>query len=157
MKEIRELRSVLNPANRRGAHPRIGNARTAAIGRNLVGVTVELGMPILHIDLVHEALHPGLAQRIANSAGEALGTPAGQTWVHLHEIVQYAENHADAPSPSPIFVRVLLADPPADLAATATELNEAIAIACNQPHELVHIVFEAPARGRIAFGGLLRT
>ncbi|MND08911.1 hypothetical protein D3C83_318630 [compost metagenome] len=54
---------------------------------------------------------------------------------------------------------VLEADPPQgdDLAAQALRLTEAIAAACNRPAANVHLVYEPPARGRVAFGGTLRT
>jgi hypothetical protein len=72
----------------------------------------------------------------------------------------YAENAGGPPAGAqPVLVSVLLADPPqgTDLAAQAARLTQAIARVCRRPPENVHVLYEPPARGRIAFGGKLRT
>lgn len=43
------------------------------------------------------------------------------------------------------------------LAARARSLTEAVASACDRPSQGVHVIYEPPARGRIAFGGQPRT
>jgi phenylpyruvate tautomerase PptA (4-oxalocrotonate tautomerase family) len=54
-------------------------------------------------------------------------------------------------------VRVLLADVPYghELRNQIHRLTAAIAKVCERPPENVHLVYEPPARGRIAFGGKL--
>ena len=57
-----------------------------------------------------------------------------------------------------MIVSVLQADLPEGpaLEEQAARLTRAIALACDRPPENVHLIYEPPARGRIAFGGRLR-
>lgn len=102
----------------------------------------------------------GLAGDIANKAAAVLDAQPGRTWVRLRTLSpqQYAED-GGGPPPGvyPVFVSLLKADihPPDELAAVITGLTAAIALSCNRPPENVHILFQPPARGRIAFGGRL--
>ena len=120
-------------------------------------------MPILEVEIIlrpGELLTAGLSSQIADQAAAALAAPPGRTWVKLRTLLpdQYAEDGANTPtSIYPVFVSVLKADPPPpdELAAEVTRLTEAIANTCDRPSENVHILYEPPARGRIAFGGRL--
>jgi phenylpyruvate tautomerase PptA (4-oxalocrotonate tautomerase family) len=120
-------------------------------------------MPILEVDLVMEdadALDAALAPALADAAGEVFGAVAGTTWVQLRPVprAQYAENGGGPPEGvHPVLVRVLLADVPtgSELRNQVHRLTAAIAKVCGRPPENVHLVYEAPARGRVAFGGKL--
>jgi phenylpyruvate tautomerase PptA (4-oxalocrotonate tautomerase family) len=78
----------------------------------------------------------------------------------LHELSadRYAENGGEV-EVRPVFVRVLRADSPTqtELKQEASKLAEAIAGVCGRPVENVHVIFEPPGMGRIAFGGKLLT
>jgi hypothetical protein len=120
-------------------------------------------VPILAVTLVGPlaVAREGLARRIADAAGEALGSRTHGTWVRLSflDAGDYAENGGPPHGVLPVLVSVLLADPPHGdaLAAQASRLTAAIAQACGRPVENVHLVYEPPARGRVAFGGDLLT
>lgn len=117
-------------------------------------------MPILKVEMIAEGSpEAGLAQRLADRAGELFEAP-GQTWVRVQTIPPqlYAENSPDPP-PRPVFVSVLMWKLPpveerAQLAA-ALAVSFAQAIGCSPDH--VHIIFEADGNERVAFGGELVT
>jgi phenylpyruvate tautomerase PptA (4-oxalocrotonate tautomerase family) len=120
-------------------------------------------MPILDIERVLidgvDVAPPGLAQRLADAAGHALGSAPGQTWVRLRALplAAYAENDVAAlPSDAlPVFVTVQQAHPPQGeaLQAQATALTAAIAAALGCDAQRVHVLMAPPAAGRQAFGG----
>ena len=62
------------------------------------------------------------------------------------------------PARSQVFVSVPQAAPPGGdaLGREARALTEAVAGACGRSAEHVHLLYEPPAAGRIAFGGELR-
>jgi len=121
-------------------------------------------MPILDVHLigpVPDGVRHGLAERIAEAAGRVLQSRPQATWVKLHFLTAdaYAENAGGPPEGAqPVIVSVLLADRAEGeaLAAQAQLLTKAIADACARPDENVHLIYEPPARGRVAFGGRLR-
>jgi len=121
-------------------------------------------MPILDVTVAlrpSESLAEDLARRLADAAAGVLGTPAGQVWVTLGTLAPtaYAENGiAAADTPRPAFVRVLMAhvDGPATLGPQAAALARALAPALGREPDLVHLIYEPAASGRIAFGGRLR-
>ena len=99
-------------------------------------------------------------RRLADAAGEVFETVAGRTWVRLRTLPsdRYAENGGGPPEGVlPIFVDVLLADPPEgeDLRLQVHRLTLAIANICERAPENVHLFYQAAARGRVAFGGRL--
>jgi phenylpyruvate tautomerase PptA (4-oxalocrotonate tautomerase family) len=117
-------------------------------------------MPIIDIELVGPVDGPpvpGLAQAVADDLGKALGAQAGKVWVRLRTLspTNYAEN--EAKSPHPAFVSVLAAAPPAgdELHRQVSEITAIVARHTGRPRDLVHVLFEPAARGRIAFGGRL--
>lgn len=120
-------------------------------------------MPILEVEIVTgngESLKSGLAQQLADAAGDVLGTPAGRTWVRLRVLPrnQYAENRTVVPEDvRPVFVSVLKsrACGTAELKVETAKLCEAIARACGRPKENVHILYLPEAAGRMSFGGEL--
>ena len=114
-------------------------------------------MPILDVDIVGAA-DLDLAQKIADAAGRVFHTPAGETWVRLRSPEAYAENGGTLPEGvRPVFVSVLKTQPPAGeaLVLEVQALTDAVAHACGRPPENVHVIYEPPALGRIAFGGRL--
>ena len=121
-------------------------------------------MPILTVAMVAdpEGLDPGLAQRLADEAGRVLGAAPGTTWVMLDLIpsTRYAESRAPGasqPGYRPVFVRVLkraLPEGPARAAEVAA-LTISSAEVCVRPHSEVHVIYEPPGQGRVAFGGNL--
>ncbi len=119
-------------------------------------------MPILEVEIVGAAGAEdgieGLAARLAEAAGLALGARPGGTWVRLRFLApeHYAES-GGAGDVRPVFVRVLeRAVPDHDRLATRIEaLTVALAEACGRPPGNVHVLYEPPAAGRMAFGGKL--
>jgi phenylpyruvate tautomerase PptA (4-oxalocrotonate tautomerase family) len=119
-------------------------------------------VPILEVELVgplRETAREGLAARIADRAAEVFGAEPGTVWVALREIPRedYAESGGGPPAgTSPVIVRVLksrIEKDRDDLAAEAAALTRAVAGACGRPAENVHLVYEPPGAGRVAFGG----
>jgi phenylpyruvate tautomerase PptA (4-oxalocrotonate tautomerase family) len=120
-------------------------------------------MPILDIEIVvptGDELDDTLAASLADVASEVFGSVAGQTWVRLRALPsdRYAENGGGPPEGVlPVFVTVLLADPPQgeELRLQIHRLTLAIAKVCERAPENVHLFYQTPARGRVAFGGKL--
>lgn len=118
-------------------------------------------MPILDVRLVG-AIPSGeprdLARRIADAAAAVFESRPQGTWVLLDFVPEdaYAENAGGSPlGVRPVIVSILEAEPPvgADRALQAARLARAIAGACGRSEENVHLIYEASARGRVAFGG----
>lgn len=122
-------------------------------------------MPILDVEFVGpvpDEVRSGLAQRIAEASGKALDSRPQGTWVKLRFLNKkdYGENAGGPPEGAwPVLVSVLQAEVPqrSQLSEQALRLATAIAEICGRPIENVHILFEPPATGRIAFGGKLQT
>jgi phenylpyruvate tautomerase PptA (4-oxalocrotonate tautomerase family) len=120
-------------------------------------------VPILEVEIIlkpEETLPADVAAQIADAAGAAFGSPIGGTWVRLRslESEDYAENGGGPPAGVyPVFVSVLKANAHSadELALEIARLSVAIADVCDRPPENVHILYQPPARGRIAFGGRL--
>ena len=118
-------------------------------------------MPIMQVEIVGKSPSgPGNpAGRIADAAAKVFRTAPGGTWVRLRFIPlkDYAENGAPPGDIRPVFVRVLKAKAaaPEELRKEAKALAEAVGKACGRPAGNVHIIYDPPAAGRIAFGGVL--
>jgi phenylpyruvate tautomerase PptA (4-oxalocrotonate tautomerase family) len=120
-------------------------------------------MPVLQITLVlkaGETLPADAAARIADAASAVFSTEAGRTWVRIDLLHtnMYAEDHGGPPpGVAPVFVSVLKAHLQGKraLAKEAKALGEGIAALLDRPAENVHILYEPPGTGRIAFGGNL--
>ena len=121
-------------------------------------------MPILEISIVvgdDEAMTTDLPRRLADAAADVFGAAAGTVWVRLQRIAaaDYAENGtAAADTPRPAWVRVLQATPAEGerRAVEALALAHALAPLLARPAERIHLIYEPPAAGRVAFGGRLR-
>jgi phenylpyruvate tautomerase PptA (4-oxalocrotonate tautomerase family) len=119
-------------------------------------------MPILTIEItgIAGAHAPGLAARLADASAAVLGSAPGTTWVRLRWLDpgDYAENDGGPPpGMHPVFVSVIEAHPPegAERERRAASLTIAIAEACGRPADNVHVIYEPPGAGRVAFGGRL--
>jgi phenylpyruvate tautomerase PptA (4-oxalocrotonate tautomerase family) len=120
-------------------------------------------MPIIDLTLVlapGTAPPAGLAQRVADVAGDLLGAAAGHLWVRLDSwpTERYAENHAVlAADELPAFVRILHARPPtgAALDHEVQVLTRALAECLARPPTAVHLEYAPAGAGRMAFGGRL--
>jgi len=117
-------------------------------------------MPILEVEIVGpvpDQVRTGMARRIADAAGEALGASPGGTWVKLRHLAEddYAESGGAPEGVRPVFVSVLLGSSP-DGEARAEQiqrLTRAVAAACDRPAENTHVLYQPAAKGRISFGG----
>lgn len=119
-------------------------------------------MPIVDIEFVSEI--PGdqtvLTGALANAIADALQTGIAQTWVRLRSLPRscYAENGVeDPPGAGAVFVAItkrFLTDE-ARLAEEAERVCAAIAKVSGRAKEHIHIIYEPPGNGRIAFGGKL--
>ena len=118
-------------------------------------------MPIVNVEIVlrpQEKVKDALAGELANALGKIFGTAPQETWVIVKTVEphRYAENDATQ-SYYPVFARVMKgALPEMDILANeADRLSQAIGALCDRPQARVHIIYEPPALGRIAFGGKL--
>jgi phenylpyruvate tautomerase PptA (4-oxalocrotonate tautomerase family) len=119
-------------------------------------------MPILDVEIVGKiptTNEEQLAQRLANVAGEVLKSNRSGTWVKVRFLnpEDYAENGGAPEGVAPVFVRIIqkIQPPPEQLRKQADALSSAVATVCDRQAENVHIIYEPPGRGRIAFGGKL--
>ena len=115
-------------------------------------------MPIIDIELVGAGELPaGLAQLLADALGDAFEAEPGKIWVRIRPLssANYAENLAEAPEPA--FVTVLASAPPGGeaLRRRIDDITRIVAAHTHRSPDLVHVLFEPAARGRIAFGGRL--
>lgn len=116
-------------------------------------------MPILKIRIVQTTtdLSSGLAQSIADATGAVFESKPNGTWVTIETIPAslYAENGGAAECP--VFVDVTLGQwqDTEKMKRLAQELAAVVANVVARPIENVHILFAPPAKGRIAFGGIL--
>lgn len=118
-------------------------------------------MPILEVEIVTlpgEEIRPELARALADRVGAMFGSAPGNVWVRLRLLPpeQYAENQSTNP-PYPVFVTILKALWPANLAQEVAQLTKVIAEVCGRDPTHVHVIYLPEALGRVAFGGKLAT
>ena len=122
-------------------------------------------MPIIDVEIVVATDGPvltGLAQSLADAAGRAMGSPAGQTWIRLRLLPRehYAENESSlAATELPVFVTVLkrALPGPAELTDEIARLTGSVADVLGRNRNCVHVEYAPAASGRLAFGGRLVT
>jgi phenylpyruvate tautomerase PptA (4-oxalocrotonate tautomerase family) len=114
-------------------------------------------MPIFHIETTRRPARAAL-RSLADALGALFDAPAGHVWVRIVPLdaALLAENLEAAP-PGGAFVRVILRALPEEpaLAERAKAITRLIAAALSEPESDVHVYFDPPAAGRIAFGGEL--
>lgn len=118
-------------------------------------------MPVVEVNLVGDRdVQAGMAERLADALADALDARPEGTWVKVVVTPAglYAEG-AGGPEPGvqPVFVTIIRAHVPRgeQLRAQALRVADAVSVVCSRPLENVHVIYEAEARGRIAFGGRL--
>jgi phenylpyruvate tautomerase PptA (4-oxalocrotonate tautomerase family) len=119
-------------------------------------------MPIADVEIIcaGRIKEQDLARKLANELGRVFSSPPGQTWVRVRTLASenYAENESEiAASELPVFVTLLLAHPPADIALEkhVRAFTAAVARVVDRPERLVHVQYAPAAAGRQAFGGVL--
>lgn len=119
-------------------------------------------MPIVDIEIVGatEAEAGLCAQPVADALGVIFGSGTGGTWVRVRGLAatSYAENADPAPAGrDAVFVTVAKRELPAPavLEMEIARVTGAVAAACGRPRERVHVAYEPPLGGRMAFGGRL--
>ena len=119
-------------------------------------------MPIFHVELYDDARpDPALPKQLADALGALFDAAPGHVWVRTSSCApdQYAEN-GGGEVPRWAFVRVILRALPDEdaLATRAGEIARIVSTHTQRSLEDVHVYFDPPAGGRIAFGGeLVRT
>jgi len=120
-------------------------------------------VPIVELEFIlsdAETLAPDLPTDLAIALASVFAAPPGRVWVRVRSLpaAQYAENGATLRADElPVFVTVLLAHPPEGEARArqAEDLCAAVARVARRARDRVHLVYEPPAAGRVAFGGRL--
>ncbi|MFZ9683577.1 MAG: tautomerase family protein [Cephaloticoccus sp.] len=119
-------------------------------------------MPLIEIEIIgpSRSVPAPLTRQLADALGEALGTSPASTWVRLRTLPasRYAENGTARPlGRKAIFVTITHRQLPtrAQLKREASEVSRIVSTLCNRPADLVHIIYQPPGAGRIAFGGRL--
>jgi phenylpyruvate tautomerase PptA (4-oxalocrotonate tautomerase family) len=117
-------------------------------------------VPIVDVELVGVAdVSAEATQRLADALGTALSSRPGGTWVRVRVLnaAHYAENVGASDGVHPVFVTVLERKRPTghDLAVRIAEVTRAVADATGRDPDNVHVLYEADAAGRLAFGGRL--
>ncbi len=122
-------------------------------------------MPIVHLEIITETKEsvpvPEVLQALADQLGELLGSPAGGTWVKAVAIPRdaYAENGGELPGDvRPVFAYITRHGLPeaSRLAEEAREVAELLSRVLERPADNMHVIYEPPGRGRVAFGGQFR-
>lgn len=119
-------------------------------------------MPIVDVEIVGDFNEPeaSLSRSLADRLAEVFGSPPGQTWVRLRNLPLncYAENGESEPhGANAVFVTVIKGalDEPQRRELEASRIAQVVAAVCSRSPERVHVLFEPPGAGRIAFGGKL--
>jgi len=120
---------------------------------------------LIHLEIVEDAVTSApfasdVIQGLCDSLGDALGSRQAGTWVKVTYLPRgsYAENRELLiPAIRPVFVNITRAEM-LESEALAKEANGVAAIVAqhlDRPQENIHVIYEPPALGRIAFGGQL--
>lgn len=117
-------------------------------------------VPIIDVELVGEArVTAELSQRLADVLGEALSSRRGGAWVRVRQLAadHYAENGGLEEGVLPVFVTVLERNPPTgpDLVDRIRRITTGVAAVTGRDPDHVHVLYDAAAAGRLAFGGRL--
>jgi phenylpyruvate tautomerase PptA (4-oxalocrotonate tautomerase family) len=115
-------------------------------------------MPIIDVEVVGNPADPKITQELADELGQAFRAKPGKVWVRVRALPAelYAEN--DEPgAPQPVFVTILTSHPPegTELQRRIKYVTNAVARFTGRDPGVVHVMFDAAAKGRVAFGGVL--
>ena len=117
-------------------------------------------MPIVDVEIVDDVPVDGLADALADGLGELFDSPPATTWVKVRTLdrSRYSENGGPVSAATkPTFVNILKRTLPGEegLRDEAARVAEIVSRITNRPRGSVHVVYDAPALGRVAFGGTL--
>ena len=125
-------------------------------------------MPIVTIETLSDSDYspddalptPEELQTLADALGELFGSQPSGTWVRARQQQRayYAENLIEVRADMrPVIVEVLKSelDRGKDLDLEAAAVCALVAQVLGRRTENVHVIYELPARGRVAFGGKL--
>jgi len=103
---------------------------------------------------------PEQLQSLADALGELFGSQPSGTWVRARQQQRayYAENYIEvSPDMRPVIVEVLKSELSSgrDLDLEAAAVCALVAQVLGRRTQNVHVIYELPARGRVAFGGTL--
>lgn len=125
-------------------------------------------MPIVTIETLSDSPYssddamptPEQLQVLADALGELFGSRPSGTWVRARQQQRayYAENMIDfGPEMRPVIVEVLKSELESGkhLAVEAAAVCALVAQTLGRRMENVHVIYQPPARGRVAFGGQL--
>ncbi|MGD8417230.1 MAG: hypothetical protein PVH91_09250 [Pseudomonadales bacterium] len=99
-------------------------------------------------------------QSLADALGELFGSQPSGTWVRARQQQRayYAENLIEiGPEMRPVIVEVIKSelDPGRNLDIEAAAICALVAQVLGRRTQSVHVIYQPPARGRVAFGGKL--
>ena len=101
---------------------------------------------------------PEQLQSLADALGELFGSQPSGTWVRARQQPRayYAENMIDvSPDMRPVVVEILKTDLErgSELDIEAAAVSALVARILGRRIQHVHVIYQPPARGRVAFGG----
>lgn len=121
-------------------------------------------MPMANIQIVlknNAAAYPdNITSQLADALGSFFNCSPGTTWVRLSYLTasHYAENQiSQQDCPDPVFVELLLKNTAEQhhRALDARKIANIVAEILQRPENEIHIIFQPPGVGRVAFGGKL--
>ena len=120
----------------------------------------EVAVPIVNVEIIGgEEPAASTVQRMADEMGEVFNSGPGRTWIKVGRLSEtgYAENGRPgvAGDYAPVFVDVARSGRSRNQGAEARALAAIVAVLLERARRHVHIKYEDPLAGRIAFGGEL--
>jgi hypothetical protein len=120
----------------------------------------EAAVPIVNIEIIGgEEPTASTVQRLADEMGEVFNSGPGRTWIKIRRLSEagYAENRRPgaARDYAPVFVDVARSGRSRNQVAEARALAAIVAVLLERDRRHIHVKYEAPLAGRIAFGGEL--
>ena len=117
-------------------------------------------MPIVNIEIIGgEEPTASTVQRLADEMGEVFNSGPGRTWIKIRRLSEtgYAENRRPgaARDYAPVFVDVARSGRSRNQVAEARALAAIVAVLLERDRRHIHVKYEDPLAGRIAFGGEL--
>jgi phenylpyruvate tautomerase PptA (4-oxalocrotonate tautomerase family) len=119
-------------------------------------------MPLIEIEVIGPSrlATAKLTRQLAGALGETLGSPPASTWVRLRTLP--ASHYAESSTARPVGAKAIFVtithrklSARARLRREASEISRIVGKICHRSPEQVHVIYEPPGAGRIAFGGQL--